>query len=251
MVKSALPPFESGSTPRQTEEKSLEDYNLEENKRLLNEAKSEKKINIKETNSVDDVKKHRFNTHKNFKPCRNYSEDPTKNKCSFGEKCCFNHVSLADGTFICYVCGKYANTHAELMSHRKNHTGQSICRNFLAKRCKFSDETCWWSHPKGTASSVTTSGTINFASTTSQELHSDSSANSSDSEEGLSWTMVDAEVVLSKHMTSEKRKQIKYGIINTANKTKAPRYLARLYAHEGSSKYLDPSALFDGDVYDA
>ena len=63
-------------------------------------------------------------------------------------------------------------------------------------------------------------------------------------EKGLSW-MVDAEVVISEKVKSEKNKQIIHGSMNTANMMKSPQYLARLYPHKGSSKYLEASALFD------
>ena len=163
-------PFKSGATPRQTEEESFEDYNPEENERLLNEAKPEMKINFNnkigksyKTNSVDDIKKHRD-----------------------------SHALLRGK----YVCGKISNTQAELMAHKKNHAGQPICKYYLTKTCKFSKKTCWWTHPKGTTSSAITSGSISCSSTSSQKMQSHSPANSSASEGGLASTKVHAKVVL-------------------------------------------------------
>ena len=50
--------------------------------------------------SKDDMKRHRKEIHKTFKPCRN----PIA--CVFKEECIFNHDSIPEGMYRCFQCGK-------------------------------------------------------------------------------------------------------------------------------------------------
>ena len=214
--------------------------NIEQTKCLHRETKSEKKRNFKTLlefansatlmTSSTSVKQGKINTAKKGKTNNNNNN---KHKAKTEE----NKDT---------ICGK-CKTRGKHTTEKCNAKYCDYCKKFFhnSQNCWFNPQSQNYDPNKqppqtpGSTSSTTTSGSINFSSTTSQKLQVHSPAHSSDSdsdsEEGLSWTTVDAEVH-SKNISSEKSKQIKFGTINTANKTKAPRYLAHLYAHEGSSK---------------
>ena len=89
--------------------------------------------------SKTDMKTHRKEIHKTFRPCRN----PIA--CVFKEECVFNHDPIPDGLHRCFQCGKDFKTKNEMMIHRKIHVGVRICKNFLNNTCSRGSE-CWWNH---------------------------------------------------------------------------------------------------------
>ena len=91
-----------------------------------------------------DLRKHIKVKHPSFKPCKNFLTGKT---CEFGSKCDYNHVIIAEGTFICWDCGKLFNEKKGLMAHRKTtHGVNTICRKFIEGNCDRSDDVCWYSH---------------------------------------------------------------------------------------------------------
>ena len=75
------------------------------------------------------LRKHIKSNHPNFKPCNAFSAGKT---CDFGSKCDYNHIIIAEGTFICWDCGQLFNNKIDLMVHRKKTYGVNIiCGNSL------------------------------------------------------------------------------------------------------------------------
>ena len=93
--------------------------------------------------SKDELVSHKIKSHKSFKPCNNYKT----NSCKFGDTCLFNHVTLSEGQLICFDCGLTFIQKGDLMKHRKLvHGNVEVCRNFQSNKCRFTSESCWWSH---------------------------------------------------------------------------------------------------------
>ena len=91
-----------------------------------------------------ELRKHIKLNHPNFKPCKNFI---SSQRCDFGSKCDYQHVVIAEGTFVCWDCGKMFNDKKELMDPRKKaHGTKTICRKFLEGGCDRIEEACWYSH---------------------------------------------------------------------------------------------------------
>ena len=91
--------------------------------------------------SNDDLKKHNIDSHKSYKPCRNYAT----NNCQYEDECDFNHTTLQGDEQICYRCGKKFNKKHLLLTHIKNVYGDTPCRKFLENKCSYGSR-CVFSH---------------------------------------------------------------------------------------------------------
>ena len=89
-----------------------------------------------------DLKIHRRDIHKTFKPCWKFQE----NKCEFDSDCIYQHVKLAENQLICYKCGKTFLNKTALMKHIKSIHGGITCHRFIKGECKFTQSTCLYSH---------------------------------------------------------------------------------------------------------
>ena len=87
-----------------------------------------------------DLEKHRKQKHKTFKPCRNLPDCPYENNCIF------NHQEVNKNMFLCYECGFEYKSLSDLMFHRKTHHNVNECIKFNENKCKFTDESCWYTH---------------------------------------------------------------------------------------------------------
>ena len=99
--------------------------------------------------SRQDLKKHKQENHKTFKPCRNF----LVNACDFDSDCMFNHVTLKDTEQICFRCGEIFTSTTSLITHIKQDHGNIPCKNYSLNQCKFNSFTCIFSHTSGNNSS--------------------------------------------------------------------------------------------------
>ena len=91
-----------------------------------------------------EANRHRIKNHKTYKPCNNFPQG----NCTYGDNCFFNHIILQNGYSICYECGKTFSERSLFMSHRKNAHEPVICKEFEKGLCKFTNQSCWWTHNK-------------------------------------------------------------------------------------------------------
>ena len=89
-----------------------------------------------------DLTTHIQNNHKTFKLCIKYAE----NKCEFGKDCLYNHIILTSHQHICFKCGEMFTSKGDLMKHIKSLHGRIQCHRYLKKECKYSDDSCMFSH---------------------------------------------------------------------------------------------------------
>ena len=95
----------------------------------------------------DDLKKHVKIKHKTHRPCKNFSNDILLNKCSWNEKCDYNHIILKPGTWLCWDCGNIFASNNDMMTHRKKNHDVPIFRLLKTDAgCDKSDEVCWYKH---------------------------------------------------------------------------------------------------------
>ena len=103
--------------------------------------------------NLDDLNNHLSNDHKSHRPCKNFSAIPEDNKCTWNERCGFNHTVLKPGTWLCWDCGTTLQNRNDLMIHRKKEHKVPECKKFKSeKACDKSDEICWYLHTKQPAS---------------------------------------------------------------------------------------------------
>ena len=64
------------------------------------------------------LRKHVLQTHKSFRPCRNYVAQGSQ--CKYREACHFSHVAVAQNMQRCYKCGVEVLSVTSLMEHRNS-----------------------------------------------------------------------------------------------------------------------------------
>ena len=96
---------------------------------------------------LNDLKKHLISEHKTYRPCKNFSSNPSEDKCSWKEKCGYSHTVLEPGTCRCWDCGKIFNNKNELMIHRKINHDLPFCNKYNSGNgCNKPDNDCWYPH---------------------------------------------------------------------------------------------------------
>ncbi len=90
-----------------------------------------------------DMRQHIKATHKTYKPCRNFT---SSNNCAFGDDCIYNHDTITEGEQICFSCGDKFRTKHDLINHMKTAHGYEPCRKFMRSICKYSEDSCFFSH---------------------------------------------------------------------------------------------------------
>ena len=88
-----------------------------------------------------DLKQHITTVHWSYKPCKNHKTD----NCS-ASPCRFNHIKLQSNQEICYKCGKFFSSKAEIISHIKTTHGHTVCHKFMQNKCDRSSEECLYNH---------------------------------------------------------------------------------------------------------
>ena len=97
--------------------------------------------------NLDDLNNHLTNDHKSYRPCKNFSAISEDNKCTWKERCGFNHAVLEPDTWLCWDCGTTLQNRNDLMIHRKKKHKVPECRKFKYENsCDKSDEICWYLH---------------------------------------------------------------------------------------------------------
>ena len=87
------------------------------------------------------------NDHKTYRPCKNFSNKVSENKCTWNDKCDYNHETLNPGTLQCWDCGDTFNSKDILMIHRKNNHKVPMCKKIKEfKGCDKSDDNFWYFH---------------------------------------------------------------------------------------------------------
>ena len=96
------------------------------------------------------LKNHLKTEHKTYRPCKNYSLIESQNRCSYKDKCDYNHSIPEPGTMICWDCGKsFTNKNYVMIHRRKEHNVSIVCKNVNTPAgCDRSDENCGYLHPK-------------------------------------------------------------------------------------------------------
>ena len=98
-------------------------------------------------NDKRDLRVHIKDAHKSFKPCRDFANGGCE---SSSESCRYNHIVLSENDHICFKCGHTTTTKTLLMSHVKELHGNIPCTNFQKSECRFSSNSCIFSHRMGT-----------------------------------------------------------------------------------------------------
>ena len=93
-------------------------------------------------NSKYALNQHLKNDHRTFKPCFKFLEG----KCEFDEDCMYNHIKVQEKQQICYKCGMMFPSKTILMIHIKAKHGHVQCRKFENNECRFTSQTCFFSH---------------------------------------------------------------------------------------------------------
>ena len=98
---------------------------------------------------LDDLKIHLKSAHQSYRPCKNYSDKPEENKCSWNSECGFSHETVEAGTWRCWDCGIIVHSTNNLMIHRKQKHEMPNCKkDGTEKGCDRSEEDCWYPHNK-------------------------------------------------------------------------------------------------------
>ena len=84
---------------------------------------------------------HILEKHVTYKPCSNFE----KNKCEFDSECRFNHVIIAEGSYICFECGTIFNNKTLMMKHIGEEHGSILCNKFASGRCTYGSR-CIYKH---------------------------------------------------------------------------------------------------------
>ena len=101
----------------------------------------------KSAQTMDEMKKHMRKDHKTYRPCKNYSDKASDNRCSWNDKCEFSHVTLESGILQCWDCGLTFQNKNDLMIHRKMKHKVPTCKNLKdGNVCDKPDEVCWYQH---------------------------------------------------------------------------------------------------------
>ena len=93
-------------------------------------------------------RKHILNNHKNYKPRKNFFNDP--DGCKFEQGCHFSHVPVPADKHRCYRCGSEFDSIATLMNHRKR-AHKARCKDAIENKCRFNQNTCYLDHLVHTA----------------------------------------------------------------------------------------------------
>ena len=109
---------------------------------LLEHIAFECKLCVEKFPSRNQLSLHTKEKHKTYKPCIKFP----LNKCEFGNACLFNHIQLNENEHICYKCGNIFRTKYALMTHIKSAHGNVPCNKFSQSQCRFTNESCLFSH---------------------------------------------------------------------------------------------------------
>ena len=90
----------------------------------------------------DSLYQHIKNEHTKFKPCTKFAQ----NSCDLDNECLYYHIKMKPEEYICFKCGMTFIYKANLLKHIKTVHGTIKCKKFLQNQCKFSSNTCIYSH---------------------------------------------------------------------------------------------------------